>query len=582
MTIAPGSEVEATIVSSDGARDAPTSRSAAGEDAPAVVRFAVTGTGPWGVRIPVTIRARDAQGRPLGEWKRAVPAGARWIERSIPLPAGHASPATLAVQVGDAIGTTGVASAAAASAQKPARSQPPRIALAMPRAIRPAAQASGASGPTAGPSNVLVYLIDTLRADHTSAYGYFRPTTPRLEQLAHEGILFENAYSTAGRTRPATASLLTSLYPSFHGAAAGLGLSSQVATLAERFRSAGWSTFAFVTNGNVYGQSFNFDQGFDRFLSFPGPNDKHARAGEVNERIFEILDQLRDEPFLLYVHSVDPHAPYDPPAGFRGKFSDPAYSGPVEPMKTLGKDLRALEATPADVAQIKALYDEDILYQDTMLGALLDRLEQLGIAERTIVIVTSDHGEEFHEHGNWSHGARLWEEQVRIPLIVKVPGDPELPGLRIREPVQLVDVMPTLLSWFALPGGEVCQGKDLGFLLAGTERAETFAKRPIYAEETRWIAGGDVLSLRLGALKVIRDGFGFDPQKDFQLFDLERDPGEKSSLAHAGDGRLGEMIGKLREYQDELKQRHRPEEGVAAPLDEKTMRNLEALGYVER
>jgi arylsulfatase A-like enzyme len=250
-------------------------------------------------------------------------------------------------------------------------------------------------------------------------------------------------------------------------------------------------------------------------------------------------------------------------------------------MKTLGNDLRALQATAADVAQIKALYDEDILYQDAMLGELLDRLEKLGIAERTIVIVTADHGEEFHEHGNWSHGARLWEEQIRIPLIVKVPGNPALAGVRVRAPVQLVDVMPTLLSWFSLQGVEVCQGRDLGALIAGTEDVETFAKRPIYAEETRWIPGGDVLSLRLGGLKVIRDGFGFDPHEDFELFDLESDPGEKSSLAH-DHAKLGQMIDEMRAYQSDLTQRFRPAEGITAPVDEKTMRNLEALGYFER
>jgi arylsulfatase A-like enzyme len=446
----------------------------------------------------------------------------------------------------------------------------------MPRLVVPVAR-------DGGPSNVIVYLIDTLRADHTSPYGYARPTTPRLDALARQGVVFDNAFSVASWTRPAVASLLTGLYPAAHGADTDSGLPDAVATLAERFRAAGWSTAAFVASGHVFGAKLNFEQGFDRFLAVRGEGLESARTEEINVQLLPHLARYGDEPFLIYVHAVDPHAPYDPPEAYRGRFADASYDGAITPADTLQDRLRARSLGARDVQHVVDLYDEDVRYQDDMLGVLLDNLSRMDLERRTIVIVVADHGEELFDHGSWGHGQRLWQEVVRIPLVIHVPGASALSGRRIAAPVQIVDVMPTLLGWFGVPGREACQGQDLRSLLDGRGTLE----RPVYFEERRPRPGFDLVGLVDGTWKIVRRR----PRSDVgppvariapdQLFDLASDPRERSDVAPRAPERLAAMQDLLARAESE----HGPRpdaapDSVAARLDEPTHRQLEALGYV--
>ncbi|MFO0984787.1 MAG: sulfatase [Planctomycetota bacterium] len=425
-------------------------------------------------------------------------------------------------------------------------------------------------------ANVLLYVIDTLRPDHLSAYGYERPTAPVLEHLAGEGVLFTNAYSTAPWTRPATGSLLTSLYPSFHGAVRDRAMATEVTTIAERLRGAGLFTVAFVANGNVSAPGLNFEQGFERFVSIVGSGaEGHARSSEVNELVLPALEPLQSEAFFLYVHAIDPHAPYDAPAPYCDRFARGDYHGPVTPARTLQRDLVALQPAGEDLARVRDLYDQEIAYQDAMLGALLDRLEELGLSARTIVVVTSDHGEEFAEHGSFGHGRRLWEEQIRVPLVLRGAGIAS-PGARIGRRVSLLDVVPTLLALLGVGGTTECQGHDLTPLLCGGETALAATEDPLYCEE-RVDADGErqIFSMVQGPWKLIlRQGKRELPM----LFNLSDDPGEQHDLASADPVRGRALRDLLTAFPDRFPQ-PRLGEGPRFRADETTRRQLEALGY---
>ncbi|MFP6663120.1 MAG: sulfatase, partial [Deltaproteobacteria bacterium] len=377
--------------------------------------------------------------------------------------------------------------------------------------------------------NILLYLMDTLRADHTSAQGYKRRTTPRLDALASEGTLFEQASSTAPVTRPSTASILTSLFPSQTHARLERGLSDEAETLAEILRKEGWSTWAFVANGNIFAPGFGFDQGFDRFETIRGSNlDNHAHTSEINQLLFPLLKAQVDEPFFLYVHAVDPHSPYDPPPSHRNLFTDKDYAGSVEPAKSVRKELRKQKMDQASIDFVVGLYDEDIRYQDETFGLLLDELARHHQLENTLVVVVSDHGDEFLEHGDWEHGSRLYEHQTHVPFIVKGPG---VAKSRVTEPVSLIDVMPTILGLVGAPIPAAAAGQNLAPVLRGERKPP---QRAIYNEEVAH--GREWNALSEDGWKIIRrapwtEGDSDEGKATYQLFHLRADPGETVDLA---------------------------------------------------
>lgn len=457
-------------------------------------------------------------------------------------------------------------------------SQPPKavaragVAIASPRLLESASEAASPR------PNILLYLMDTLRADHTSPHGYARNTTPRLGQLATTGTVFTDASSTAPVTRPSTASLLTSRFPSETRARLDRGLDREVGTLAEALKAQGYLTWAFVANGNVFEPAWRFDQGFDRFDTIRGVNlDNHAHSDEINERILPHLDRHPDEPFFLYVHAVDPHSPYDPPPSHRNKFTAKDYAGPIRPEKTLHREFLRTEINEDDLAYIVGLYDEDILYQDASFGRLLDALAERGRLENTLVVVVSDHGDEFREHGNWEHGSRLYEHQTRVPFIVAGPG---VKRARVEEPVSLVDVMPTVLGHIGAPPAPAARGRDLSGVLRGTGTVPDVA---IYSEEMA--KRGEWNALRQDGWKIIRkaprQGEDSDEERaEYLLFNLKLDPGEQEDRAKAEPERLATMREALLTLRAELRKASTAGDAPTAPIDPRTRRQLEALGYL--
>jgi arylsulfatase A-like enzyme len=324
--------------------------------------------------------------------------------------------------------------------------QPPELLLGVADPIVHDLEAYGTS------RGVLLVSIDTLRRDHVGVYGYERPTTPRLDDLANSGILCEDAVSTSSWTLPAHVSMLTSRDPGTHGAIdIEHGFNHRVPTLPGAMRESGFATEAVTSHLYVSGV-YGVDDGFDN-LDF----QQDRKATDVANRAIELLDRLGDQPFLIFLHFYDPHWHYDPPESTRALFERP-YTGKITGLWRDFKDRTPKNTTAADLDHLLDLYDGEIRYVDDELGRVLDQLKVRGLDRSTLVVVASDHGEEFLEHGSWEHQKTLYEEVIRVPLMIAGPGIKPR-----REPAQtsILDVLPTILEWAQVPVPAFAQGRSL-------------------------------------------------------------------------------------------------------------------------
>lgn len=447
--------------------------------------------------------------------------------------------------------------------------------------------------------NVILYAVDTLRSWNLGAYGYPRPVSPHLDRFAAGATLFENAFAQTAWTRTAMASIFTGLDPRRHGANDREdALSEEASTLAEILRDAGYRTVAFVTNGNV-GPQFGFGQGFDRFeLLQEIPTEQlQLPADQVNELLFRWLrEEGSEQPFFLYVHTTDPHAPYAPPEPFRQRFED--HTDSVNPLSAaarselakvrqsldsrFGPAVLALEpgsmvwmrglaqglvpVTEGSIRHLRSLYDAEIAFNDAAFGAFLDELRRLELYQGSVVVFTADHGEEFQEHGGWQHGATLYQEQLLIPLVLKLPGQER--GERRSDPAQQVDLLPTLLEAAGIEDPGTGDGRSL---LTAAGRKD--GRRPRAIRSYLKLDAHRMASVVDGRYKLI---VRWQPQASVELYDLESDPTETFNLAGelpavegylhaqlaAGGEETGSLAVKVEELEPELRRR------------------LEALGYL--
>ncbi len=369
------------------------------------------------------------------------------------------------------------------------------------------AASCGKAGETSGPPNVLLIVIDTLRADHLGAYGYSRNTSPAIDDLAREGLLFENAVSPASWTKPAVASLFTGLSPLQHRVFTGNKrdeeghvtsdvLAAELLTVAEALRAAGYRTGGFVRNAHLRG-FMGFDQGFDLY---------DADLGEATEIVETFLGWQGSEPterFFAYLHLLDVHWPYTPPGPFGDLFDAPKADldfNDKETWKRFERQVRTgeLAAAEADVEAMKALYDGEIRYTDAVLGQLFATLRARDLYEDTLILITSDHGEEFLDHGGVSHGHTLYEEMLHVPLIIRGGG---LEPARVAARVELIDILPTILGLVGIEAPVDLPGRDLGRVL-GDNRAED---SPVFADHRPNGSSGRIRqSVRAGRHKLIR------------------------------------------------------------------------------
>lgn len=414
------------------------------------------------------------------------------------------------------------------------------------------------SCPPRSPDNVVVVVIDTLRRDHLATYGYARQTAPFLDRLARQGAVFDGLSPTSW-TKPATASLLTGLHPLRHQAVGRLdSLPEPVVTLAERLREKGYRTLGVSANGWI-SKAFGFGQGFEELVM----EDSLGRAEEVNRMLLPHLDRL-GPPFFLYVHYVDPHAPYEPRTAWDGgALRDPA------PVTIESLDPFTVRRRPAEMmTRVRDLYDGEIRGADRGLEQLVGELERRGLMKDTLLIVTSDHGEELEDHGRMSHGLSLYEEVVRVPLVLYGPHRIQAGRHGL---ASLLDVVPTLedlLHLGATKGG--LDGVSQAAGLRGRETADRWRPFLFHLDHM----DGTSLALTRGRDKIV---LGRRPYRK-ELFDLAADPGERNNrLQQVGEKAFAEIAADLtRMYNDHsrLALPRRP-----AVLDEGLQGQLAALGY---
>ncbi len=395
----------------------------------------------------------------------------------------------------------------------------------------------GAGGPRAG-QNLLVITIDTLRADHVGAYGYSKGVTPNIDELATEGVLFEKSLAQVPVTLPSHASLFTGLLPPTHGVRDNtyFRLGSEARTLAEVLKAKGYETAAFVS-AFVLDGAFGLDQGFDLYDDQIEETAETAgiiaeRRGELVTRSFVAWFEKRasDRPFFAWLHFFDPHLPYAAP---------PPY--------------------PAG-------YDGEIAYVDAQVGRVLETLEAKGVADDTVIVVTSDHGESLGEHGEKTHGFFVYDSTLRVPLILKSARSfPE--GERIAAPVATIDILPTVLETLEVPVPDEARGRSLLPLMEG----EVVEASPAYAECY-------VSELNFGwapLLALREEGYKYIDAPRPELYHLDSDPGETTNLFEREPERSAGMRARLAELVESLpatlSSRDQP--------DPETVARLRSLGY---
>ena len=280
--------------------------------------------------------------------------------------------------------------------------------------------------------STIVLLIDTLRSDELRAYDKrSRVETPALDAVAKEGVVFTSAQAPENWTKPSVASVLTGLFPATHGTKQSESrLPDGVLMISEGMKQHGVATAAFLANGYV-SDKFGFKQGWDHYTNYIREN-KSTKAENVFTEAGDWIEKHKDQRFFAYVHTIDPHVPYDPPQKWLDKYDPEPYSGQVSPRKTADQLEKAKRKPPAvvfnerDRRHLRALYDAEVSYHDEELSKFIDRLKKLGVFDDVLFVVTADHGEEFNDHGSWGHGHSVYQELLHVPLMFRRPG--ALPG----------------------------------------------------------------------------------------------------------------------------------------------------------
>ncbi|RMF23435.1 MAG: hypothetical protein D6760_05325 [Deltaproteobacteria bacterium] len=445
----------------------------------------------------------------------------------------------------------------------PGRGYRTAAALLLIGACIAAAACSKPAAPACPGCNVVLISADTLRADHVGAYGYPRPVTPNIDRLAEGGVLFENAISQSSWTRPAHLSIMTGLYPAEHGVIAlkdRRRLPDDVPTLAGVLAEHGYRTAAFTGGVNV-SAAFGFDQGFQEYRS----NGKYFRDNLEDTRYW--LDQHAGERFFLWWHGYDPHTPY---------LTDPidrkALGLPDQPPRKGLRKACASRAAEHRIRNYLAEYDGAIHRADRYIGKLLDELDRRGLRDHTLIVFTSDHGEEFVEHGGCFHLNTLYEEVLRVPLIFSAPG---LAPRRVHALIPAsVSIAPTILELVGIREHPL-PGPSLAAAVLGGEPSEM----PIVSEtmrSTQFEKGhGHLRSLRLGSMKLI-DWITLGRR---ELYDLRSDPSEHKPITEGPA--LAEASSELERW---LAEHPRAIEGSGSSVCKEEQRRIDeemkSLGYL--
>jgi len=446
-----------------------------------------------------------------------------------------------------------------------------RLILWEPRAYAemeerpPAAQEASV---LAKPFNILIYLVDALRPDHLPFFGYAKNTAPHMTEFAKDCVLFKNAYAQASWTRPSVGALFTGLYPFQHQAISlKSGLAAELQTVAEILDGSGFHTIGISSNAGVK-EFFNFHQGFDYFKYHS--NLDGGQADMLNTYAFEQL-RLNRTPFFLYLHTMEPHRPYF----LKEEFIPP-------PVK---EDVRVAMGDPdaprytVNLNQVLSHYDASITQNDKAFGDLIAEMMRLGLYERTLIILMSDHGEEFYEHEGFAHGNKLYQESLKHLFIVKLPQQINA-GTVIEENVQEIDIFPTILDLAGLPVPAYCGGKSLRRILLDPETVQSPFHREIFVES------GDELRKKAiidGHWKLIHTGKEWrEDLHDYELYHLKDDPEEKVNLYGHNPLAARYLKQRLMGWATAQKKLFAlGKEDIEKTLTPKEIEELKALGYIE-
>jgi arylsulfatase A-like enzyme len=431
--------------------------------------------------------------------------------------------------------------------------------------------------------NVVLLVLDAARAQQFSCYGYGRATTPEIDRIASEGVVFERAFTPAVYTLGAMSSVWTSQYPDRHHSTVSYAdpLPRDRVTLAEALGARGLRTAGFVANA-VAGPVHGFDRGFGEFHEVYRMFEDLGSRGAAFDRVLPPwLAKHGSDRFFLYAHFREPHFPYDPGPPFDTRF------GPDEPLtvaqrrdKSWYTDVNQgrVAPTPDEIAHLVRLYDGNLAYVDAQVGALRRALEAQGLWDRTVLIVTADHGEQLFEKGYVSHSAQVYEPSTHIPLIVRVPGGPR--GTRVAQTVDLLDVAPTILDLFGASDGSFAkqaQGTTLLPMIAGAgPRTGGAPGDGVYAL-SRTVWDRPVYALRDVGHKLVYD----TRTGREELYDLTADPGETRDLSSAHGVRGAYYRQTLLQTLAALRQA--PSGASSAPpvpLTREQCENFKSLGYV--
>ncbi len=434
------------------------------------------------------------------------------------------------------------------------------------------------------PPDVFIYLIDALRADHLGCYGYSRPTSPAIDSFSSGATLYESAHATTSWTRPSVASLLTGLYPPAHQVVLEANAASaELVFLPEVLQDHGYRTTAVCTNGHVCG-AYGFEQGYDRFIF-----EHHLPADEVNQRVSTLLaDHPPERPLFLFVHTLEPHSPYAPRPESRRLF-DRGIEGSCD-----GTEEALLEAgclypnlSPEDIDHLVDLYDAEIFDGDQAFGEFLDLLRRAGRFDNSLIVFMADHGEAFGEHDTLQHRLTLNREVMRVPLIIRFPGDRGV-GTRVKGRVILTDLFPTILREVGIRHhvGHPLSGVDLS---PSSVESEAASRPEVFAglawEKDPFIDVVGVID-KDGYKRVLELSRLVDEaatESSVGLWDTRADPEELTDLSDAmpvraayGEQLIAEWLASERRWR-ESRALGPPPSGEVTP---ELRKQLQALGYL--
>jgi arylsulfatase A-like enzyme len=443
--------------------------------------------------------------------------------------------------------------------------------------------------------HVVLLVVDTLRADALGTLGSGYPT-PNLDRLAKEGVVFTTAIAPSTWTLPSVASLITSLHPSEHGllgageegsaadggAAHGAAqmpqqLDDDLMTIADAFHAGGYRT-AGIVNQVYLRYKFGFGQGYDHYEQMRGQS-----GFRINRKAAEWLDQEKaaeaaaapsgeSRPLFLYLHYLDPHWPYDyrvkgpVPEGLAAADDDPGLPRSPDILARWMAEQRDAELKQRGIATLSARYALEVLHVDSAIGHLIEVLSARGLWDDTLLVVTSDHGEGFWEHERLLHGHAPYDEQIRVPLVLRFPAWMDIAPARLSAPVGLIDVMPTLLDLAGIPVPAECRGRSLAPVLQGRETEDV--------ERAILIETGNERAVRTRDAKVLVSRAGETPVLEY--YDLAADPSERTNLASPCEGPCREDVRRMRDLERGLVSRGAAAGGVTP----EEIEELKALGYL--